>query len=29
MWALSYDFLWQSLAMMPSWAPGAGKGPEA
>ena len=22
MWALSYDFLWQSLALRPSWAPG-------
>jgi len=28
MWALSYDFLWQSLAMRPSWAPGAEAAPK-
>ena len=28
MWALSYDFLWQSLALRPSWAPGTKAAPK-
>ena len=29
MWALSYDFLWQSLALRPSWAPGTKAAPKS